>query len=172
MKFLLSLLLISSLPAFALVLENKDIRSKSEAEIRELRTHLYRGIEQEQLKAGKPKMDLGASLVLKRKIEEYVSFIARRIDDSSLSFEEFTKDPDKHYRNELVIKHKRLADSPQDTFEYCKKTALKEIICPEGVYSFTGSKVEIQVNDNQRGTLKDTGSSSSRSEKVSGATQE
>lgn len=109
-----------------------------------------------KVKAEKPSMTLGEQLVEKRKIEEYIGYVRSKRGDTKVpTYEEFKKDPDKYYDEDRKSFFSMVANNPSDSLEYCKKTALQVVVCPEGSYTFTGSKSGIEVSDSSRGSVKE-----------------
>jgi len=147
-------MLITSFSVSAVeILESKELRGRSKGFLEAIKTKMYNSIEQEQLKNGKPRFSGQKRIELKDKIDEYVTFISEKISDSPVAFEDFSKDPLKYYDENLKNYHISIATNPSNSFLHCVKTALKEIVCPEGAYIFSGSRVDPSVNDDLEKSL-------------------
>lgn len=154
--FLITLLSLSIL-VHAYEMDTFNLKDVNKAELtsKNYPQILYMLEQSERRKAQLPEMSFAEGLVFKRKISEYIAFVRLKRSDSPIpTFGDFNRDPLKYIREDHLLSKEvtinYYAANPSESFHHCKKTPLKQIVCPEGTYSFVESRVGSEVNDTHR----------------------
>lgn len=100
-------------------------------------------------------------LMEKRKAQDYAYFLVHKKSPEmpNPSYEDFKKNPDSYFKEDWMRAHTKAMDNkkqrPDNSFEFCQKTALQDIVCPEGTYTFSGSKLPKEIDDSLREATKE-----------------
>ena len=154
---ILFILLSLSILVHAYEMDSFNLKNVNEAQLNseDLPQRIYWVEQSARRKAQLPEMSYGEGLGFRRRVAEYQAFVRLKRSDSPIpTFGDFNRDPLKYIREDRRLSEQAkinyYAANPSESFDHCKKTPLKQIVCPEGTYSFVESRVGSEVNDTHR----------------------
>jgi hypothetical protein len=156
-KFMFALMLLSlSVTTRAYEMDQFTLKDASPSLLDSPEMKLFYMSEQAlRRKAQKPEMSYGEGVAFMRNLSEYFAFVRLKRSNSTIpTFGEFNKDPLRYIREDVRLSREArinyYAANPSESFDHCRKTPLKQIVCPEGTYSFAESRFGSEVNNSER----------------------